>query len=47
VGIAEYLFRNEELLEESIKAALFDKEIRADDIEFVKGVQGTHSSYRL
>jgi prephenate dehydrogenase (NADP+) len=40
VGIAEYLFRNPELLEESIKAALFDKEIRADDIQFVIAVQG-------
>jgi prephenate dehydrogenase (NADP+) len=34
LGIAEYLFKNEELLEETINAALFDKTIRADDLEF-------------
>ena len=34
LGIAEYLFKNEEMLEESIKAALYDKSIRADDLEF-------------
>lgn len=39
LGIVEYLFRNEELLEESIVAALYDKQIRADDLEF-------HSSVR-
>lgn len=39
LGIVEYLFRNEELLEESITAAIHDKQIRADDLEF-------HSSVR-
>ncbi|SOD18413.1 prephenate dehydrogenase [Pedobacter xixiisoli] len=34
LGIAEYLFKNEELLEETIQAALFDKSIRKDDLEF-------------
>jgi prephenate dehydrogenase (NADP+) len=34
LGIAEYLFKNEELLEESIQAALYDKSIRKDDLEF-------------
>ncbi len=34
LGIAEYLFKNPELLEESIKTALFDKAIRRDDLEF-------------
>ncbi|HLC98378.1 MAG TPA: prephenate dehydrogenase [Candidatus Nanoarchaeia archaeon] len=34
LGIVEYLFQNKELLEESIKAALFDKSIRRDDLEF-------------
>lgn len=34
LGIAEYLFRNPELLEESIRAALFDKKIRGDDLQF-------------
>jgi prephenate dehydrogenase (NADP+) len=34
LGIAEYLFKNDEMLEESIQAALYDKTIRADDLEF-------------
>ncbi len=34
LGIAEYLFKNEELLEETIQAALYDKSIRKDDLEF-------------
>lgn len=34
LGIAEYLFKDEELLEETIKAALYDKSIRKDDLEF-------------
>ncbi|RQO66126.1 prephenate dehydrogenase/arogenate dehydrogenase family protein [Pedobacter sp. KBW06] len=39
LGIVEYLFRNEALLEESIHAALFDKSIRADDLEFHSAVR--------
>jgi prephenate dehydrogenase (NADP+) len=39
LGIAEYLFKNEELLEESIKTALFDKTIRGDDLEFHSAVR--------
>lgn len=39
LGIVEYLFRNEDLLEESINAALFDKSIRADDLEFHSAVR--------
>ena len=39
LGIAEYLFRNPELLEESVKTALFDKGIRGDDLEFHTGVR--------
>lgn len=39
LGIVEYLFRNEELLEESITAALFDKSIRDDDLEFHSAVR--------
>eukprot|EP01133_Synstelium_polycarpum_P003156 gene3156-3609_t len=39
LGIVEYLFRDEELLEESIQAALFDKKIRADDLEFHSAVR--------
>lgn len=34
LGIAEYLFKNEVLLEETIQAALYDKNIRKDDLEF-------------
>lgn len=40
LGITEYLFRSEELLNESINAALFDKSIRADDLEFMRATQG-------
>lgn len=39
LGIVEYLFRDEELLEESIEAALYDKKIRADDLEFHSAVR--------
>jgi prephenate dehydrogenase (NADP+) len=39
LGIAEYLFKNEALLEESIKTALFDKTIRGDDLEFHSAVR--------
>lgn len=39
LGIAEYLFKNEELLEESIETALFDKTIRGDDLEFHSAVR--------
>jgi prephenate dehydrogenase (NADP+) len=39
LGIVEYLFRNEELLEESIEAAIYDKKIRADDLEFHSAVR--------
>ncbi|MET4080810.1 prephenate dehydrogenase (NADP+) [Pedobacter sp. UYP30] len=34
LGIAEYLFKNDAMLEESIHTALFDKSIRGDDLEF-------------
>ena len=39
LGIAEYLFKNEELLEESIVTALYDKSIRSDDLEFHSAVR--------
>ena len=39
LGIAEYLFKNEELLEESINTALYDKTIRGDDLEFHSAVR--------
>jgi len=34
LGIAEYLFRNNDLLNEAIEAALTDRNIRADDLEY-------------
>ncbi|TZF81725.1 prephenate dehydrogenase [Pedobacter sp. BS3] len=39
LGIAEYLFKNEDLLEESLETALFDKTIRGDDLEFHSAVR--------
>jgi prephenate dehydrogenase (NADP+) len=39
LGIAEYLFREPELLEESCTAALFDRDIRPDDAAFHAAVQ--------
>lgn len=39
LGIAEYLFKNEALLEESIETALYDKTIRGDDLEFHSAVR--------
>ncbi len=38
LGIAEYLFRNPELLQESIETALGDRTIRGDDFEFCTAV---------
>ncbi|CAH0995301.1 hypothetical protein EMA8858_01422 [Emticicia aquatica] len=54
VGMAEYLFLNEDLLEETIKAALFDKSIRGEDLAFHTAVHewanivemGDKESYR-
>lgn len=40
LGIAEYLFRDVEFLEQSINAALFQKDIRADDVEFYTAAKG-------
>ncbi|OUM60774.1 hypothetical protein PIROE2DRAFT_13412 [Piromyces sp. E2] len=34
LGIAEYLFRNDDFLDEAIEAALTDIDIRADDLEY-------------
>jgi prephenate dehydrogenase (NADP+) len=54
VGMAEYLFLNDDLLEESIQAALYDKSIRGDDLAFHTAVHewanivelGDKESYR-
>ncbi|KAI8059507.1 hypothetical protein BC940DRAFT_313593 [Gongronella butleri] len=40
MGITEYLFRNDNMLEETIQAALHRKEIRSDDMEFVTCARG-------
>ncbi|KAJ9448887.1 putative prephenate dehydrogenase [Diplonema papillatum] len=39
LGIAEYLFSNEQMLRDSIHTACFDKSIRADDFEFTAAVR--------
>jgi prephenate dehydrogenase (NADP+) len=39
LGIAEYLFKDDDLLEESIETALYDKTIRGDDLEFHSAVR--------
>jgi prephenate dehydrogenase (NADP+) len=39
LGIVEYLFRDEELLEESVNAAIYNKQIRTDDLEFHSAVR--------
>jgi prephenate dehydrogenase (NADP+) len=39
LGIAEYLFKNPDLLEESIRTALHDRSIRGDDLEFHSAVR--------
>ncbi len=39
LGIAEYLFKNDDLLEESIQTALYDRSIRGDDLEFHSAVR--------
>jgi len=38
LGIAEYLFKNEELLEQAVQTALYDKKNRADDLAFHSAV---------
>ena len=39
LGIVEYLFKNDALLEETIQTALYDKSIRGDDLEFHTAVR--------
>ncbi len=39
LGITEYLFKNSDLLEESLHAAIYDKGIRGDDLEFHSAVR--------
>lgn len=40
LGIAEYLFRQKEFLDGAIEAALYQKDIRADDCEFYTAAKG-------
>ncbi|KAG0164387.1 prephenate dehydrogenase (NADP(+)) [Apophysomyces sp. BC1034] len=40
MGITEYLFRSPTMLDDAIKAALYRKEIRPDDMEFVTCARG-------
>ncbi|ORX58338.1 hypothetical protein DM01DRAFT_1218678 [Hesseltinella vesiculosa] len=40
MGITEYLFRNDSMLEDTIQAALYRKETRSDDMEFVTCARG-------
>ncbi len=39
LGIVEYLFKNDALLEKTIQTALYDKSIRGDDLEFHTAVR--------
>eukprot|EP01135_Chromosphaera_perkinsii_P000077 Nk52_evm28s24 gene=Nk52_evmTU28s24 len=39
LGIAEFLFKNEEMLEETLQAALYLKDIRSHDVEFYAAVR--------
>jgi prephenate dehydrogenase (NADP+) len=34
LGVTEYLFRNEDLLEEALDTAIDDSTFRSDDLEF-------------
>ncbi|KAI8094806.1 hypothetical protein BDF21DRAFT_330837 [Thamnidium elegans] len=47
MGITEYLFRNPVMLDEAINAALYRKEIRPDDMEFVTCARGWAESVSL
>ncbi|KNE58136.1 hypothetical protein AMAG_04952 [Allomyces macrogynus ATCC 38327] len=40
LGITEFLFRNDVLLEQAIQAALYCKELRSDDLAFVAAASG-------
>ncbi|KAI9478439.1 MAG: hypothetical protein EXX96DRAFT_483773 [Benjaminiella poitrasii] len=47
MGITEYLFRNPAMLDDAIQAALYRKEIRPDDMEFVTCARGWAESVSL
>ena len=39
LGIAEYLFKNDEILEETLETALYRKDLRSHDVEFYAAVR--------
>lgn len=47
LGIVEYLFRHPQLLEESIRAALYNTKIRRDDLEFHTAVSKWNTIIQL
>ncbi|GAN11000.1 prephenate dehydrogenase [NADP+] Tyr1 [Mucor ambiguus] len=47
MGITEYLFRNQVMLDDAINAALYRKDIRPDDMEFVTCARGWAESVSL
>ncbi|KAI8642364.1 hypothetical protein BD408DRAFT_344456 [Parasitella parasitica] len=47
MGITEYLFRNQAMLDDAINAALHRKDIRPDDMEFVTCARGWAESVSL
>ncbi|KAK4519557.1 Integrase catalytic domain-containing protein [Mucor velutinosus] len=47
MGITEYLFRNQAMLDDAINAALYRKDIRPDDMEFVTCARGWAESVSL
>lgn len=47
LGIVEYLFRHPQLLEESIRAALYNTKIRVDDLAFDKAVSKWNTIIQL
>ncbi|CEP19597.1 hypothetical protein [Parasitella parasitica] len=47
MGITEYLFRNQAMLDDAIHAALYRKDIRPDDMEFVTCARGWAESVSL
>lgn len=40
LGVTEYLFRNTDLLDETIHTAIHDKKYRSDDLEFTFAARG-------
>ena len=45
LGVTEYLFRNEDLLDEVIKTAIEDNTFRSDDLEFTFAARVSHAPF--